>query len=343
MVKLTDYLHAPEEWNQVAKSKNFEHSLNVSGEHIENQNFDGFDFSRVNFAGCNFENCNFSKAKFSNTQTTSGSNNGSTFIKCDFSGLHLTGNQLIMQWTTFKECIFENNHFINTHMQNSNFFGCIWSHSKLEGAHFEKSSFLGSDFSDTKFRFCSFLDTMWQDVQIGTKTSFEYCVFSPKNATREHDVLNDKSETVAIKSPYKYWNWKLISKIGRVPALEFSWTLFGIGLFILSGLIFLNDSQFVQTINYPIQIPWQLQLFTLGAFLTSIGTFCFRAGCPDRIQNFTENEWVEGHGHPRIFYREYCVKNIGWLYATTIFLSLGLAILGWLIVQRMYYVLSNIF
>lgn len=327
-------------WNNIVSD--YSDELNPTGLHFSDYNFDGYNFSRTSFSSCTFERCDFSKAKF--TQTKAATNKESSkFIECVFSNLNIEGNQFTFNHATFDKCIFNNFAANKASFQFSNFFNCKWHGAKIKKSHFDNSSFLGSDFSNAKLKFCILTNTMWQDVTLNCNTQFEYCVFVPKNSTVKHDVLNDKSDKIKFASPHQFWNWKLISKIGRVPALEFSWSLFGIGLFILSTLIFLNETQFIQDgIKYPIPIPDQLKLMTLGAFFTSIGTFFFRAGCPDRIQNFTENEWVEGHGHPRVLYREYCVKNTTWLIWTTIFLILGMCVLGWIISCRMFYVISHL-
>lgn len=300
---------------------------------IKNHRFEGYNFRLFHFHDCVFEECDFSEQPFSEAAFKN-----SRFINCKFCDTSF--NDYKLNKSEFIECNFSRTKFTGD-AQHSTFEKCNFSDCHFVSVNFDSSSFLQSNMSGAKFRWCSLKDTKWDGVKISPKTVFEYCTFNPRNSTSFHDVFNDKSDRVVFKFPYYFWNWNRLSKLGRLPALEFSWALFTICLFILSTLIFLNESKFIsQGITYPIPIPKQLMWLTMGSFLTSLGTFCYRFGCPDRIQNFTESEWVEDHGHPRIFYREFCVKKTFWLWISSVLLALGLCILGYLMCNRIVHVLE---
>lgn len=309
----------------------------------ENQVFDGYNFTgfqihNLTINNCVFKNCKFDEAKLVNVKTRE-----TSFENCSFEKITLNSD------VAFIRCHFQKTSFNNNNIKAKVTFDtdifdtCTWNNSSIEEAEFYKSSFLNSNFSKFKLRRCGLLGTLWEGTVFSPTTKLEYCKFHRNNTSETHDIFNDKSDKICFVKPHQRWNWKLISKIGRLPTLEFSWSVFAIGLFLLSAILFINDSKFIiEGIRYPIPIPDQLIWLTLGSFCVSLGTFFYRAGCPERIQNFTENEWVEEHGHPRVFYREQCVQNIKWLYATTVFLTIGILILSYLIICRIAYVIIHL-
>jgi len=331
------------QWNALIEEKSYAGEIILDNIEIENRDFSGYDFRNISFENCTFKNCIFKNSLFSKTRLCRSKNNICKFIECDFSGKLYRGHEIIFNYAYFDKCIFKNVQLNSISLQNCTFLNCLWHNSHFQVCHFNESSLFNSTFENTKFKHCDFYETKWGEATISPKTEFEYCFFDKAGRNIRHDVLIDQSDTLKFSKPFQFWNWKIISKIGRVPALEFSWTLFGLGLFLISTIIFINESRFIlDGIDYPIPIPNNLKIITLGALFASVGTFLFRAQCPDRIQNFTENEWVEGHGHPRLFYREYCLKNITGLGFTTFFLALGIIILGYLIMTRAWYVITHI-
>ena len=59
----------------------------------------------------------------------------------------------------------------------------------------------------------------------------------------------------------------------------------------------------------------------------------YKLKCPERVQAFSETEWVEAHGRPRLLYIAEKIKR-PWQRSTNILLRLGAATGGLLLVER---------
>jgi len=116
-------------------------------------------------------------------------------------------------------------------------------------------------------------------------------------------------------------------------------------LIIINGVGFLNDHKFVvSALRYPLPIPDRTTLLFVSSIFLAIGSTIFKVACPSRIQEFSETQWVEQHGHPRLHYLAVSMSWRSWRrpaqWATAFFTLLGGLLALWLMIDSIKLAIS---
>ena len=78
-----------------------------------------------------------------------------------------------------------------------------------------------------------------------------------------------------------------------------------------------------QWLTFEIPFPLRSQLIVISSLLLVAGSTLYRVGCPARVQEFSETEWVEAHGHPRLLYISDSLSRSWLVWPTTILTGTG--------------------
>lgn len=164
--------------------------------------------------------------------------------------------------------------------------------------------------------------TDWEAVKIDHKTRLVQNRFGP-----DHNALSDRSDTILLSMRDRLLNWSNLRFIGQIPIFGVSWSAFIGTIMVINGIGFLNEHTLT---NHAIPIPARAKTILVGSVLLVIGSTIYRLFCPDRVQVFSETQWVEEHNHPRILYLAQSLRRSGLQWLAMIFTAAGGLLSAWL-------------
>lgn len=198
------------------------------------------------------------------------------------NGINLSGRK-------FQRCSLEGNTF-----RRIDFRGADFSHANLVGCNFAECDMRGAN-----LHLARLTDTHWRETRIDHKTQLDRLRFDPT-----HDSISDDSDQVRLPPLDRILNWSRLRAIGRFPIFNVSWASLGLTLLVILGIGWLNDTEVPQRYLglQRFEVPPRTVLALIGSLLLVFGSTLFHIACPIRVQEFSEAQWVEEHGHPRLLY-----------------------------------------
>jgi uncharacterized protein YjbI with pentapeptide repeats len=153
---------------------------------------------------------------------------------------------------------------------------------------------------------------------------------------REHESLYDGSDSITSFWWDRWFGWSRLRKLGDVPLFGVSWGAFILALGTINAIGALNETRFIDVIHYPVRIPHRMMLILLDTVLLVIGSSFYKWFCPGRVQEFSETQWVEQHGRPRLQYFAEDWKHrrrrvVAWVATVT-----GAVLGAFLVLERLY-------
>ena len=238
---------------------------------------------------------------------------GVNFGDADLRGARL--DRTVLSGVTFVRANLEGAQFIDANLQKA-----IFGRANLSGAELTRADLRGADFREAELA-----GSTWSGATISRKTRLFRIRFDPS-----HQAFNDGSDTINIPRRDRILNWSLIRIAGALPLFEVSYIGLTGAILAITGVGYLNSTELVQQFVYPVPLPDRLLWLLLSSFLLLLGTSMYRLVCPSRVQEFSETQWVEQHGRPRIQYFAESAKR-KWQWSTAFFMfsggTLGLALL----------------
>jgi hypothetical protein len=180
----------------------------------------------------------------------------------------------------------------------------------LTGADLVGASLSSVDLTKANLDYASMTNSKWAEVKLNASTNLKKIRFTTK-----HRPLEDGTDNLDIPWSLRFLQWSFIRNIGQLPLFGVSWIGLITSLLVLNNLGWWNNSFARQILLFAggtgpipghltleIPIPERLVLTVVDALLLVIGSTLYKFACPRRIQTFTEVEWVEQYGHPRLLY-----------------------------------------
>lgn len=315
--------------------------------------FSESDLSKVSFAEAGFKQSYFDgvyfkcadgvispceAVDFSGTTFEATTFNQSKFLKPVFSDATFNAN------VSFGSSLIKGATFSNLDCEKVDFDGVDFRKSDLSGTGFFRCTFKSADFFEgnlrgTRFVECSLAGTKWKHAQIDHATQIIHPLFEG------HDALLDRSESIVFPRVFKFIDWHWISIIGNLPMFGISWSALAFIIFYINAIHMLNDSKFIDVIDYPIPVPDQIVLILVINVMLVIGSSIYKYRAPPRIQKFSEIEWVEVHRYPRVLYLIERISAPKWQMVAAVFLLGGAVMAVLLILYRLglagSYILSD--
>lgn len=216
-------------------------------------------------------------------------------------------------------------------LKEANLYLLDLSGADLSGSNLDAATLIKADLRGADLSFTHLTGSSWDEARINAKTKLKYIRF-----VTEHSSIDDGTDTLIIPWHLKYLQWSSIRNIGQLPLFGVSWIGLATSLLILNNLGWWNSSFSRQILLFAsgrgpipehltleIPIPGQLVLTVITALLLVIGSTLYKFACPQRIQTFTEVEWVEQHRHPRLLYLSESFSRPILRVVTLFFLLLG--------------------
>ncbi|MCB9981390.1 MAG: pentapeptide repeat-containing protein [Rhodospirillales bacterium] len=274
------------DYSQFQKCDTSGHKTDFSPHEDKDLNEKATSFEGANFSGAQFSNGNFKQVSFKNTILHTANFNNSDMSHADFTGAEGKRTQFIE--TKFGKARLEN--------------------AKFKLAHFKKADFAEADLRGASIRKTDLTSTHWGKAKIDSNSSFQYSYFN-----QEHGILEDGSDQICLP---RWLNWSKVRKLGSLPMFGISWTGLAASLITIKIIRMANDARASvdvaisgQVPQNDIPVPDQLWIMLVSFILLVVGSTLYKFGCPDRVQTFSEVEWVEQHHRPRIHYFEQMLKK----------------------------------
>ena len=157
-----------------------------------------------------------------------------------------------------------------------------------------------------------------------------------------HRAMQDGSDAIVLSSLRDRWfNWGRIRRLGSLPLFGVSYVALSVALAVVTAIGYLNQARFIPALTYPIPLPGRTLWALLASSALAAGTTLYKLRCPQRVQTFTETEWVEQHGHPRLLYLAESLRR-PWQLPTAVLLWVGAAAAGALLAERFWVALRYV-
>ncbi len=311
---------------------------------IEHQQLEDKDYSGWDFSGISFEKCDFKKFKFIGCDLESCGFVDCTFSDCNFNKI-ICGQLKDSSPSAWSRCEFYKctMHEMITRVLSlgfTTFKKCDMTGSEFLNADFNAVSFLNSDLSGCSFRWAIFQKgVLWEGSVVNSDTILDQAVF----LEGRYDVTDDNASKIKFKGEDVVINWKRIHFLSTIPLFGVSWAAFVLSVIFVNAIQTLNQTKFIEVLDYPVPVPERIFLIILSSVFLAIATTIYKIKCPDLVQNFTESQWVYEHKHPRPRYLVNALAEQGWRRVCFILMILGSLIAGGLILERLYSAVSYLF
>lgn len=195
-------------------------------------------------------------------------------------------------------------------LSNANLTGSNLHHANLTGTNLTQAILHRADLSGTQLALADVTNSSWYRAKLDSTTKLKGI-----RSTASHRSIDDGTDDLHLTLHLRYLQWSFIRNIGQLPLFGVSWIGLATSLLILNNLGWWNNNfarqilllasglgPISEKLTFEISIPGRLVLTVLDALLLVIGSTLYKFACPQRIQTFTEVEWVEQHRNLRLLY-----------------------------------------
>jgi hypothetical protein len=209
------------------------------------------------------------------------------------------------------------------------------SNVDLTRANLQHANLIDANLSGTDLTEVEAAHTRWDRARISRST-----VLGTLRFHHDHPSLDDGTETLVVPKRDRTLNWGIIRTLGSLPLFGLSYFGLTAAILVILGVDFVNDLELVER---DILVPARMTALFWSSLLLAIGSTMYRIACPDRVQEFSETQWVEQHGRPRLLYLAEGFARRAWQWPTTFFLVVGGVLALWLLVDRVVAVLGALY
>ena len=208
--------------------------------------------------------------------------------------------------------------------------GSVLNYADLSDAHLGGAILRGCSLKHADLSRANLTGVDFQRVSIEA-TRLEAVQFA-----REHPSSSDGSDSIRLALRDRLLSWARLRSIGRFPLFAVSWTAFTLALIAVNLLGFVNSTSWVQeSVGGEIPIPYRMGLILVSSLLLVGGSTLYKAACPSRVQEFSEAEWVDRLGHPRLVYLAESLRH-RWQWMTFLLTVCGGGVAVFLIGERVW-------
>lgn len=269
---------------------------------------DKYQLTTIDLTGIMLENADLRGADLSGVNFSGAELRGVRFDRAELAGVSFASAQL------------NGSYFVDADLRNA-----VFSWADLTGVEFTRADLRGTDFREAELG-----GSTWNSARISKKTRLRRSRFEPS-----HRAFNDGSDTLILPRRDQALNWGVIRVAGALPLFEVSYIGVTGAILLITGVGYLNETGFIAQMNYPIPLPNRVLWLLLSSFMLFLGTAMYRLACPQRVQEFSETQWVEQHGRPRIQYLSASTDR-KWQLSTFFFMSIG-GVLGLALLFERFY------
>ncbi len=288
----------------------------LAGAQLVGAHLDSSNLSQAHLKGANLREANLVGVPMRNADLSETDLSKADLTRADLKKAVLFGSDL-------REAVL-----LEAHLEGAELATAHLESADLEAAHLEGASLTDAHLEGANLTGAYVENTEWTQTRISNKTQLSPLYFSP-----DHFSLNDGSESIVLEDRDRKLSWGTIRRLGSLPLFGVSYAALSISLLTITGIGFLNQTRVVEWFEYPIPLPGRILWLLLSSSALAIGSTLYKVMCPERVQAFSESEWVEAHGRPRLLYIAEKIKR-PWQWPTNTFLWLGALTGGVLLLER---------
>lgn len=163
--------------------------------------------------------------------------------------------------------------------------GCDLTRVNLSGATLTRADLGGADVSLTTWGDANLTFAKLRGVRVDQPTAFP-----------------DQTERIRFGRFDRWLRWRWVRFLSDLPIFGFSYGGLIGALAIGNTVHWLNETRFVQDLNYPIEVPPRTLMLLVASLCLALGATVYRVRCPARVREFSETKWVEEMQMPRILW-----------------------------------------
>ena len=307
---------------------------NLSGAHLSKADLSRAHLSRADLSEANLSEANLSGANLSEANLSEANLSGAHLSKADLSKADLSRADLSradlsradLRWAHLSWAHLSRANLSWADLSGADLSWANLSWANLIEAHLSRAHLGGANLTEADLT-----KTVWFSAFLSNRTQLNLIKFSA-----EHDVMRDGSNNIILSQRDQYINWSRLRAIGRFPLFGVSWSTLIVTLLTINTIDLLNETKWVKIFKYLIPIPERTWWILFSSILLVIGSTLYRLSCPQRVQEFSETEWVEKYGHPRLLYWCESLSKPIIQWPTLLFTVIGGSIAIWLVIDRLY-------
>lgn len=247
---------------------------------------------------------------------------GSYFIRANLGSAEL--NSSSCRGCRFDRADLRKAKLSDARLSRSRFTDADLRDASLPNADLRDVNLQGADLRGARLNGADLTGAVFHRVRLD-RTKLEALRFDPS-----HLSLHDGSNYIQVPTRDRMLNWGALRAVGTVPLFEVSYLGLALVLIVTNGIAYLNQTEVITAIDYPIPIPRRMTWFLIATLLLVVGTTLHRVLCPPRVRQFSETEWVESLGRPRLQYLSESFRRRGQI--STLVLTAAGGILGLVLV-----------
>ena len=274
-----------EEWNAWREEKSTVRpdlsGADLRHRHLEFASFSNANLEQASLTGARLQSANFHSAQLNGAKLDKAKLGLTKLVKAKLVGTDLRGADL-------RGARLEKATLLRADLREANLYD-----ADLREVNLSEADMRGTILKQAQLTF-----TVWDKARLNSRTKFEHARFEA-----EHVPLVDRSDTIPLSRRDHFLNWAVLRAMGLFPIFGVSWFFLVVLLLFVSGIGFVNDNDLLRTwIPQGVPIPVRSRLALVASVALVIASTFYRFGCPHRVQEFSETEWVEQHGQPRVLY-----------------------------------------
>ncbi len=209
-------------------------------------------------------------------------------------------------------------------LRGANLSGAVLNGAKLQRANLGGASLNSANLTNARLKGANLTGADFTGVRLG-QTDLKNVHFDPS-----HQAMHDGSDSIVLSGRDRFLSWGNLRFIGTLPLFGVSYAAFGAGLLVVHTIDFLNRYR-----DAALTVPDRTMVLLLSSILLMIGTTIYKLACPRRVQAFSETQWVEELGHPRLQYLGASLTH-SWQLPAAAFTVLGGLLGTWLLLDRLW-------
>lgn len=262
----------------------------------------------------------------SNQGTWNGWRTSNPDVHIDLKGAQLDGLQL--QFFDLRGADLRGASFLRANLHGAMFHDADLRGADLQEALGEEAQFVGAKLQRTNLSRARLADANFTGAQ------FDATKVALLQYQDSHRPMLDGTDAIVLTGRDRF-NWGAIRRAGSLPLFELSYVALTASLLMITTVGYLNSTEIIQYFEYPIPLPGRVMWLLVSSFMLFVGTTMYRMRCPDRIQEFSETQWVEQHARPRLQYFAESWKR-PWQVPTSLFLGFGGVAAALLLLERVW-------
>lgn len=288
------------DWNQWRQRNEVEPDL--SGADLSNRRLDAIDLSRANLNGADLRNTRLQGANLTAASLVGANLELVRARNARFTEASLSHARLVR--ADLSEASLERASLNDADLSSSVLTNAKLGSADLTLASLVDANLVGAALDDARMELAQcHRARMTRCSVVGAIAMESVAGLDDARFDRDHEPMEDGSQYLNVNRRNSVMNWAQLRVIGSFPLFSVSWSALLASVLLLNTLGWLNETKFIDDwIVYPVPIPRRMGWLIASSVLLVAGSTSYRIACPRRVQEFSEEQFVEELRQPRLLY-----------------------------------------